>query len=59
MQGRRTFVVLDHWLSRWVSSPLLRTLLLVLAILVANVIAIAAASGVVTLATWLLSEGAR
>lgn len=57
MQGRRTFLVLDEWLSRFVSSAWLRFALMALGLVALNVVFIAAAAGLVELLTWLLGPG--
>jgi hypothetical protein len=55
MQGRRTFILIDEWLTRYVPNAYVRLALMVGALIAVNVLVIAAAGGLVELLVWALS----
>jgi hypothetical protein len=54
MQGRRTFLLLDEWLTKYVGSAFLRFVLMASLLILTHVVIIAAVVGLVDLVTWLL-----
>lgn len=54
MQGRRTFILIEAWLERYVTNAYLRLVLMVAGLLAVHVVVIALVAGLVELLVWLL-----